>query len=76
MFTSAVRKLTDDEEILRGLTIKILQIPALRGLDWDLTSAEMIEAVMDLIMKTFDTPDPFRAVKEEQNQRGMELYPL
>ena len=75
MSASAIRKLTDDEEVLKELTIKILQIPALRGLDWDLTSPEVIERVMGKMMETFQTPDPFKGLKAEQNQRGLELYP-
>ena len=75
MATSAIRKLTDDEEVLKELTIKILQIPALRGLDWDLTSPEVIEPVMGKMIETFKTPDPFKGLKAEQNQKGLELYP-
>lgn len=75
MSTSAIRKLTDDEEVLKKLTIKILQIPALRGLDWDVTSPEVITPVMEMIMKTFNTADPFKDLKAEQNQKGLELYP-
>ncbi|MBI5607137.1 MAG: DUF89 family protein [Deltaproteobacteria bacterium] len=75
MAVSAIRKLTDDEAVLKELTIKILQIPALRGIDWDLTSAGAVEPVMDIIVETFNTPDPFQAIKEEQNKKGLELYP-
>ena len=75
MSTSAIRKLTDDEAVLKELTIKILQIPALRGLDWDLTSAEVVEPVMGKISETFRDPDPFKGLKAEQNQKGLELYP-
>ncbi|MBA4392883.1 MAG: hypothetical protein C0407_04955 [Desulfobacca sp.] len=75
MSTSAIRNLTDDEEILKELTIKILQIPALRGLDWGLSSPEVIARVMAIVNETFKTSDPFRALKEEQNRKGLELYP-
>ena len=75
MATSAIRKLTDDEEVLKELTIKILQISALRGLDWDRTSPEVIEQVMGEMIETFQTPDPFKGLKAEQNQKGLELYP-
>jgi damage-control phosphatase, subfamily I len=75
MSTSAIRKLTDDEEVLKELTIEILQIPALRGLDWDRTSPEVIEQVMGKMIETFQTPDPFKGLKAEQNQKGLELYP-
>lgn len=75
MSTSAIRKLTDDEEVLKELTIKTLQIPALRGLDWGLTSPEVIEQVMEKIIETFQNPDPFKLIKAEQNKKGLELYP-
>lgn len=75
MSTSAIRNLTDDEEVLKDLTIKILQIPALRGLDWNLPSPVVIEGVMGILNETFNTTDPFRALKEEQNRKGLELYP-
>ena len=75
MSTSAIRKLTDDESVLKDLTIKILQVPALRGLDWKLTSPEVIEQVMGKMIETFRTPDPFKDLKAEQNQKGLELYP-
>ena len=75
MATSSIRKLTDDEEVLKELTIRILQIPALRGLDWDRTSPEVIEQVMGKMIVTFQTPDPFKGLKAEQNQKGLELYP-
>jgi len=75
MSTSAIRKLTDDEEVLKELTIKTLQIPALRGLDWGLTSPEVIEQVMGKIIETFQNSDPFKLLKAEQNKKGLELYP-
>ena len=75
MATSAIRKLTDDEEVLKELTIKILQIPALHGLDWDRTSPEVIEQVMGRMIETIKTPDPFKGLKAEQNKKGLELYP-
>lgn len=75
MATSAIRNISDDEGVLKELTVKILEIPALRGLDWSLSSPVVIEGVMGIINERFNTPDPFRALKEEQNRKGLELYP-
>jgi uncharacterized protein with ATP-grasp and redox domains len=75
MALSAIRKLTDDEEVIKELTIRILQIPALQGRVWDLTSPSVIESVMNLLNETFNTSDPFRALKEEQNRKALEIYP-
>ena len=75
MAISGIWKLTDDEELAKELIIRILQIPALRGLDWEITSPEVVAGVMDRIMEAFHTTDPFRALKEEQNAKGLELYP-
>ncbi len=75
MAVNSVRKLTDDEAVIKELMSQILQIPALRGLDWDVTSPEVITPVMEMIMKTFNTSDPFKELKAEQNQKGLELYP-
>lgn len=75
MANTAVRNLTNDEIIIRDLTIQILTIPSLRGLQWDLSSPEVIELVMEKIIAAFKTPDPFHALKLEQNRAGQSLYP-
>jgi len=46
MSISAIRRLTSDEKIIKELLCEILEIPSLRGLYWDITSAEVIELVM------------------------------
>ncbi len=75
MANTAIRKLTDDEVVIKDLTVQILTIPSLRGLQWDLSSPEVIELVMEKIITAFKTPDPFRALKLEQNRTGQSLYP-
>lgn len=75
MTITAVRKLTADEKLIRDLTVRTLAIPALQGRQWDLTSPEVIEQVMKIISETFDTPDPFHALKQEQNRIALDLYP-
>ncbi|MDP2862903.1 MAG: ARMT1-like domain-containing protein [Desulfobacterales bacterium] len=75
MANTAIRKLTADEVVIKDLTVQILTIPSLRGLQWDLSSPEVIELVMEKIIAAFKTPDPFRALKLEQNRTAQSLYP-
>jgi damage-control phosphatase, subfamily I len=75
MANTAIRNLTADEAVIKDLTVQILTIPSLRGLQWDLSSPEVIERVMEKIIGTFKTPDPFQALKLEQNQTAQSLYP-
>ncbi|HSO71141.1 MAG TPA: ARMT1-like domain-containing protein, partial [Thermodesulfobacteriota bacterium] len=75
MAITAIRNLTEDEALIRDLTIQILTIPALQGRRWDLSSPEVIEQVMEKMIAAFKTPDPFQALKLEQNRVGQALYP-
>ncbi len=75
MVLSSLRNLTDDEDVCRDLITRALRLPALRGENWDLTSPEAIEPVMDAIKEAFQSEDPFTALKEEQNARALALYP-
>jgi uncharacterized protein with ATP-grasp and redox domains len=75
MSTSAIRRLTSDEKIIKELLCEILQVPSLRGLYWDITSSEVIELVMEKIVDAMDNPDPFYPLKTQQNRRILELYP-
>jgi uncharacterized protein with ATP-grasp and redox domains len=76
MSVAALRQLPLDENTIRELTAEILEIPALRGLDWDTTSAEVIEDVWRKIVKRTGSPDPFRLAKSNQNTKIMDLYPI
>jgi uncharacterized protein with ATP-grasp and redox domains len=76
MAITAIRKLTADEEIIRDLTIRTLALPALQGRQWDLSSPEVIEQVMKIIIEAFGTPDPFYALKLEQNRIARALIPM
>jgi damage-control phosphatase, subfamily I len=75
MAITAIRNLTTDEAVIRDLTIQILTIPALQGRQWDLSSPEVIEQVMEKIVGAFHSPDPFQTLKLEQNRIGQALYP-
>lgn len=72
---AAIRQLTSDESTIREMISEILSIPALRGLDWNLTSPEVFEIIFKKISDRFGDSDPFRALKDRQNRKGMELYP-
>jgi uncharacterized protein with ATP-grasp and redox domains len=75
MANTAIRNLTVDEGVIKDLTVQILTIPSLRGLQWELSCPEVIEQVMEKIITAFQNPDPFRALKLEQNRIGQSLYP-
>lgn len=72
---SAIRQLTSDEAAIREFVADILQIPALQGLDWTHTSPEVLEVVFTKISTRFGDSDAFRALKDKQNQKGLQLYP-
>ncbi|MEW6140618.1 MAG: ARMT1-like domain-containing protein [Thermodesulfobacteriota bacterium] len=72
---AAVRELTSDEDMVREIMISVLQVPAMRGLDWSRTSPEVFEVIFRKIVAAFGNRDPFRAWKEMQNEKGLQLYP-
>jgi hypothetical protein len=76
MSVAALRQLPLDENTIRELTTEILEIPALRGLDWNRTSAEVIEDIWRKIVKKTGSSDPFRLAKSNQNKKVMDLYPI
>ena len=49
MSITAIRKLPLDEEEIRKLYEEILEIPSLRGLHWETTSAQVIEEIWQKI---------------------------
>jgi damage-control phosphatase, subfamily I len=73
---STTREITSDEKTIRELIAEILQIPALRGLDWSLTSVHVLEMVLQKICGALGTSDPYKPLKDHQNQRGLRLYPF
>lgn len=72
---SAIRELTADEHTIREVVRDILEIPSIRGLDWGRTSPEVFEIACGKITAGLGNPDPFKAVKDRQNRKGLELYP-
>ena len=54
MIISSLRKLALEERSVKELYCRILENPALRGLNWDITSPEVIEDGWRKIVKSFD----------------------
>ena len=76
MSVAALRQLPLDENTIRELTTEILEIPALRGLDWNTTSAGVIEDIWRKIVKETGSSDPFRLANSNQNKKMLDLYPV
>jgi hypothetical protein len=70
-----MRELTRDQSRIRELIADVMDIPAMRGLDWRLTSSEVYELVWMRLTAAFGTSDPFRSLKDEQNRTALELRP-
>ena len=71
----AIRELTTEETIMRELVEEIMQIPAMRGLDWSITGSQLVEQIINRIGNAAGSRDPFQRRKEKQNKRCLELYP-
>ena len=76
MTISSLRKLPLDEKAVKALYTEILQLPALRGLIWDITSPAIIEEVWQKITDAVDSRDPFFELKSSQNDQILALYPF
>lgn len=76
MTIRSIHKLALDERSVKELYSEILKIPALRGLYWDTTSAEVIENIWQKIVKRIGTADLFYFEKSNQNETIMHLYPV
>ena len=76
MSITAIRKLPLDEDEIKALYEDILEIPSLRGLHWDTTSAQVIEDIWQKIVDKMGTADPFYVEKADQNKNIMDLYPF
>ncbi len=72
---TAIRELTAEESSMKDLVAKVMQVPAMRGLDWDMTGSELVEQVFETITAASGNSDPFRQAKQLQNERCINLYP-
>jgi uncharacterized protein with ATP-grasp and redox domains len=76
MSLAAIREVISDEQTVKELMSEIVRITGARGVDWGLISSELIEATVKALAAALGNTDPFQLVKERQNRRGMELYPM
>lgn len=76
MTLKAVRNLNLDDDTEQALFSDILTIPGLRGLEWNRTSPELIETVMQKITGAVHETDPFRSDKKNLNERALSLVPF
>lgn len=64
MSLSVMRKLPLEEEVMGKIYARILDLPAMRGLCWDISSPEVIEGIMEEINRAMGDSDPLHtAVK-------------
>ncbi|MGO9567183.1 MAG: damage-control phosphatase ARMT1 family protein [Desulfomonilaceae bacterium] len=71
----AIRELTTEESLMRELTAEIMQLPAMRALDWSMTGSQLVEQIFKRITAASGNSDPFRRWKEQQNEKCLQLYP-
>lgn len=72
---SAIRRLELEDADERELVRRILEIPALRGRDWETTAPQVIESALVTIGEVSGDTDPFRGVKARQNEEALKLLP-
>jgi damage-control phosphatase, subfamily I len=70
-----MREIAVEESAMKDLLAEIMEIPALRGLDWSLTGSQLVEQVFKRITAIREITDPLRQQKDMQNEKCLELYP-
>jgi len=75
MSLAALRNVVAGQDEEKAVLEKILRVPALKGKQWDITSAEVVEQVMDIIIDHTGKTDPFFNEKRIQNRKLLEIYP-
>lgn len=71
----AIRELTAEESVMKNIIAEVMQLPAMKGLDWSLTGAQLVEQIFNRITTALSNPDPFREWKDRENTKYLELYP-
>jgi len=71
---SAIRRVTEDLDQQKGLLKEVLKIPPLKGEQWDVTSAEVVERVFEIISTHSGNKDPYRPDKKRLNESLLEIY--
>ncbi|MCA1961121.1 MAG: ARMT1-like domain-containing protein [Desulfomonile sp.] len=72
---TAIRELTTEEDAMKRLLGEIMQVPAMRGKDWNITGSQLVEQIFTRITGACGETDPFRKRKALQNKKCLELYP-
>jgi uncharacterized protein with ATP-grasp and redox domains len=76
MSLAAIQRAATDPDDVREIFKTVMEVPALRGECWNITSAEVVEQALCKIAAHTGNTDPFHADKEDQNRRLMAIYPL
>lgn len=76
MTIKALRRLNLDEKTVRELTTQVLSIPQLRAEQYNRTSPEIIEEIMELICRATNDTDPFAKEKQDLNKRVTAMVPF
>jgi len=76
MAVSSMKQVELEDSTIRRIFPSITAIPSLRGQAWQVTSPQVIEQVMEILMEATGRPDPFRELKQRQNQAilGLESF--
>jgi len=75
MAISGMHELRLPEGLQRKLCRRIADIPALAAREWNVTSPDVIEAVLNCLVEELDDPDPFHDLKAEQNRAMLAMKP-
>lgn len=75
MTLDLLRKLPIGEDAVGGLFRRVLELPFLKGNDWQTTSPLVVETIMGIMSEAVGNPDPFAAIKEDQNRRVSVILP-
>jgi len=73
---AALRQVSNDTQFVTTVFTEILTLPMVQNAQWDITGPEMYEQAIKLINKNSGCLDPFSELKQKQNQRALELYPM
>jgi len=76
MAVTAVQRTSLKDNDAKTLMTEVMQIDALRGLSWNLTSPEIIEWVWEKIVAATEDPDPLFEEKQTLNRKISDLQPL
>ena len=65
-----------DEERVKQFMTDVMKLPPLRGENWDVISPRVVREVWRMLLEYTGNSDPMKEVKDEQNRRALQVYPL